>query len=711
MLFRSEMELFFDVEDQPGSELDLLIELSVDMGVTWNRLGSESLTGSLTGIAPSTGIKLLWDSTLEINEDNHDVRLRVSAINRRGGLFIPAVSDKILVLNDPSNSPPTLSNMKLFAENSEGLSFRDKIEITYDLEDLDGDLSSISLEYSTDGGSNWIQTNNLVGETSALSSGLSKKLTWNSLEDIQHTTSVLIRLIADDGRRGASNTVSECFELCNGNFLPYAQGVRLVGDQDDITISFELVDQDGDSMDIHFEFSVDQATWMTSDEISGPTSGLATGFHEIIWHSLRDLPRNESTVRVRILPSDTGVGFAGISSTNSVLNENYLALISIERARYSHSANIYDNRIFYWGGLSQDGQLLNSLEIFDLNTFTWSRGASGGTPRREHVGIAHSGKLYFWGGRSGTGATINSMDIYDINGDSWSEGLTGGRARRGHSAVVFENKIYFWGGQTSSSELNSMDIYDLEKDSWLEGDSGGTARAEHTGARVGDSIYFWGGLSGQVILDTMDIFNLKTGEWTRGVTGGRARFSHSAVEFEGKIYFYGGFGETGLSDTLDIFDTQSQIWLEGDPGGVGRREHSAIEHQGDIYYFGGVHEAEVINLYETYTINAVSNNSSSNTSNALGWKELSFEVSSGNSHAGIVEDDKIYHYFQNKVDQGSAVEIIDPRTGIREQSIPLTLPISGFATAKSYGRHYFFGGIDSSGNTTDALFKIGRAHV
>ena len=700
-----EIVLVFDIVDKPGSLLDLWVELSLDQGLSWSRLGEDSLLGSLESLSPATGVSLVWNSALDISTDLNDLKLRISAVNIVSGLLIPGISTSFSIFNNPSNSPPQITDLKIQGDADK---IRDLVEISFTLsDDNEGDLSSISLEYSTNSGLHWISTENISGDLRDLSSGTSKILTWDSMLDISSTfESVLIRLTPDDGKRGsASPTQSSTFSLYNGNFLPYAQMVFPLGSEDDIEVQFELVDQDGDLLEVRLEYSLDGQVWFSSDELSGSTSGLAAVTHSLVWHSLRDIQRNEESVRVRIIPSDLrGEGFHGLSQPFAVQNENYTGLIAIRRPRQSHSANIYDNRIFYWGGVNERGEILNSLDIFDLNTFTWSKGTSGGTPRREHAGIANSGKLYFWGGKDSSDSLLNTLDVYDINADTWTQEGFGGRARSGHSAVVFEDKIYYWGGKGISGETNSMDVYDLIQGEWSQGISGGAPRSDHSGVRVGDLFINWGGVSQQSILDRVDIYQFRSGEWSTGIAGGTERYGHTAVEHEGKIYIWGGFKEGSL-DTLDIYDPGLALWSEGDQGGTARSQHTAVVHQDQIYYYGGIADGEVLSRHEVYSIPSSSVLSSNADLDSVGWIPISLGLSGRTSHAGLEDNGDIYHYFgfDSSTAPLSNLESLDAQTLSVAPNESLSMSKTHFAYHAHDGKHYFFGGQDSEGITTDSV--------
>ena len=72
-----------------------------------------------------------------------------------------------------SNSPPEVTNV-------EAQQVDQQVEITYDLLDRDGDLMTVSLQVSFDGGSNFdIEAKSLIGQVDeGIASDQGKKIIW-----------------------------------------------------------------------------------------------------------------------------------------------------------------------------------------------------------------------------------------------------------------------------------------------------------------------------------------------------------------------------------------------------------------------------------------------------------------------------------------------------------------------------------------------------
>ena len=249
------------------------------------------------------------------------------------------------------------------------------------------------------------------------------------------------------------------------------------------------------------------------------------------------------------------------------------------------------------------GIATNQLDIFDVSTQQLDTGVNhnGGTARFGHTASLHNGKIYIWGGRVSQGWSYNTMDIYDIESSSWSSGANGGTPRSDHSAVIFEDKIFYYGGSvnTGAQKLDTIDVYDITENEWQEGSEGRLAyegssdnakRAGHSAVLWDGHMFIWGGRDkDEIELNTLDIVDLN--QWKELKSGGTPRYGHAGTAFEAKLYFWGGTDGGDLFKTMDIYDTQSDEWFSGLEGGRARKGHGAILDQGKIF-FGAVRTAQ-----------------------------------------------------------------------------------------------------------------------
>jgi hypothetical protein len=261
-------------------------------------------------------------------------------------------------------------------------------------------------------------------------------------------------------------------------------------------------------------------------------------------------------------------------------------------ARYGHTANVYGDKMYVWGGF--DTGYLNTMDIYNITNNTWSTGAAGGTARRYHTSVVNADKIYFWGGTNGS--NLNTMDIYDITNNTWSTGAAGGTARYFHGSVVYGGKMYSFLGY-NGSPLYSLDIYDIAGNSWSTGASDFTQnRYGHPTFLYNDKMYSWAGANGGS--NTMRIYNITSNTHSAGTTGGTARYYVGGVVYNNKMYSWSGIGGNNI---VDIFDLVNNTWSTGTAGGATRYAHSSVIYGNKMYNWGGIN-GPVLNDMQIYNI-------------------------------------------------------------------------------------------------------------
>ena len=235
--------------------------------------------------------------------------------------------------------------------------------------------------------------------------------------------------------------------------------------------------------------------------------------------------------------------------------------------RSFHSSLLQEGRIYNIAGNTSG--ITSSVDIFipevsgdSLSSSIWSNGVSGGRNRESHSSLTYGDSIYYWGGVNDTSQIINTLDIYNTSNDSWTEGLTGGRKRKDHRGFIYKDKLFFHGGQDDSGlTTNSMDIYKPDSEVWAKGIRGGRKRKNHAMVEANGRIYSWGGQDelGNA-LNSLDVYNLDP--WLRGVSGGDGRTDHNAISVDGKMYIWNGFGTGNFINNVDVYDLENRTWID-----------------------------------------------------------------------------------------------------------------------------------------------------
>ena len=219
---------------------------------------------------------------------------------------IPSRQDSIHV---DLNEPPSVIVTDIYAPQVAD------VTIYYQLADETNDTLSIIPQYLSD--TTWVNATTL-GQLTGITD-YSGTLTWLSTNDLGRTMnpSVKFRIIPKDNDEG---TIDETLPMVVDNTqLPYSHiTTPSIESAGDITINYELIDLQQDSLDILCQFSSDGGSTWNDADVTGTVTNIAlldtTYSGSITWRSNIDLHQADNeNARFRIFPSDdngTGIGAA-----------------------------------------------------------------------------------------------------------------------------------------------------------------------------------------------------------------------------------------------------------------------------------------------------------------------------------------------------------------------------------------------------------------
>lgn len=317
--------------------------------------------------------------------------------------------------------------------------------------------------------------------------------------------------------------------------------------------------------------------------------------------------RNIQLITPEILyPSNVVSKPSGVVSdqkdTSDKINSSWTSGVSDSgNYRSSHTAVIYNNKMYVFGGHTVQTGFLNTLRIFDFATNSWSAGATDdiGGGRGGHTAVVYNDKMYIYGGSPAN----NSMRIYDFKTDTWTSGpsnINGDpNGQSGHTAVVYKNKMYIYGMGGTSVNVLKFQAFDFEKNRWVLGTQPPSSfgmRVMHSSVVYQNKIYIYGGnpVDGKSDwTNTLYIYDIDRDAWFLGPadTGSNGRNSHTSVVFGHKMYIFGGItGDGGyLTNSMRIFDFDANQWSNGKPDVYKemRHRHSSVIFGEKMYVFGG----------------------------------------------------------------------------------------------------------------------------
>ena len=307
----------YTLAETNGTPCSISVLYSIDNGT--NYTATTNVTGTLTGVAPGSGKTLTWDSSVDIPGNQSAVKIRIIA-NNGSASSAPGESPVFAVSN---NTLPEIFNVVASGNNG-------NISITYQLSDANNDACSIVFAYSVDDGVTFSNSTSVTGTLTGVTPGSGKTLTWNSAADISgNQNNVKVRLTPADAIGTGTAGISSAFVVTNNN-LPVISAVTTSGSAGDITITYSLSDPNNDPCNISVSYSIDNGvTFNATANITGTLTGVTPGIGKTLtWDSKKDVPGNQSQVKIRIVANDgTGAGSPGDSAVFAISN-NTLPVVS-----------------------------------------------------------------------------------------------------------------------------------------------------------------------------------------------------------------------------------------------------------------------------------------------------------------------------------------------------------------------------------------------
>ncbi len=248
---------------------------------------------------------------------------------------------------------------------------------------------------------------------------------------------------------------------------------------------------------------------------------------------------------------------------------------------------VYNNKIYVYGGKIGESYMQDLREIAPplvFNPPSWSAGPPDSIGRYAHSAVVYNNKMYVFGGYPNP----YDLRIFDFISNTWSAGPSDSIGRFGHSAVVYNNKMYVFGGAGPGGYRYDLRIFDFISNTWSGGTSDSIGRYAHSAVVYNNKMYVFGGYYyPSRYLNDLRIFDFISNTWSAGPPDSIGRSGHSAVVYNNKMYVFGGYGEDDYRHDLRIFDFISNTWSAGPSDSIRRALHSAVVYNNKMYVFGG----------------------------------------------------------------------------------------------------------------------------
>ena len=276
---------------------------------------------------------------------------------------------------------------------------------------------------------------------------------------------------------------------------------------------------------------------------------------------------------------------------------------------------VVNGKIYIIGG--DDGFVMTKpIQSFDPSTSTWSTLTTKGTFTLRH-GLASSvvnGKIYAMGGNGVGGVTVlNTLEVFDPSTNTWSTPKTTGTftARHDLTSCVIDGKIYAIGGGDGNKYINTLEVFDPLTNTWSTPKTTGTftPRSSFCSSVVNGKIYVIGGWDNNgSFITTVQVFDPSANTWTTLKTAGKffPRDAMASSVINGNIYVIGGDDGNNnpiTTNTLQVFDPSTNTWSTPTTTGTftPRFLLSAAMVNDNIYVMGGQNSSQIFKTNEVLT--------------------------------------------------------------------------------------------------------------
>ncbi len=209
-------------------------------------------------------------------------------------------------------------------------------------------------------------------------------------------------------------------------------------------------------------------------------------------------------------------------------------------------------KIYVVGGYDALSQNLDTLQIFDTTTHTWSNGKDAPSVLYGPAVVAYGGKVYVFGGGGG-GSSTNAY-AYDPGTDAWTTlaNMPQNTIFAAAAPIGTTGKILVMGGGWSGSEQSVVQQYDVAANTWLTAPdipNMKKPRSAAAGINYGNTVFCLHGSATQGDL-LADSEYYSSGVWKNTIFGSQQLYRLVAGRYQDKIFILCGYDGNAYSNNV-----------------------------------------------------------------------------------------------------------------------------------------------------------------
>ena len=249
----------------------------------------------------------------------------------------------------------------------------------------------------------------------------------------------------------------------------------------------------------------------------------------------------------------------------------------MEQGRWGHASALFGDKVYLFGG-RDGGDILDSVEIYDIETDSWSEGAAMPSMRWQSRAYAWGDSIYLVGGYEPNGAVHRRIDAYHPGTDSWADydpadpgknmpdaRIGFGLDERRHQGE--EGFILLFGGFSAGQAQGFSMKYDVDPGVWSHDFSNEmrSPRRDFGYATLAGFTWAAGGTEdGAQPTSAFERYDPDPKVWVIEPDLPTARRLPAMAALDNHIYVFGGETATAAaSDVLEVFDLENESWHSG----------------------------------------------------------------------------------------------------------------------------------------------------
>jgi N-acetylneuraminic acid mutarotase len=265
---------------------------------------------------------------------------------------------------------------------------------------------------------------------------------------------------------------------------------------------------------------------------------------------------------------------------------------SMPTPRTEIAVTLVEDKIYVIGGFDKFGNVLDTVEVYDITTDTWKTVEPLPQPLHHIAATTFNGSIYVIGGYTNNNWMPSSnLYIYDPKNDIWIEGSQMPTARGALTAVFIDKKLYAIGGEGVDGIMDHNEIYDSKTKSWLSKSPMPTARHHTASAIVDGKVYVIGGrIEGDLPItntNVTEMYDPEIDEWTILESMPSKRSGITATSYNDKIFVFGGEDITRTFENNEKYNTNTDEWVKEESLPTSRHGLGSVHYNNNIYVIGG----------------------------------------------------------------------------------------------------------------------------